>query len=179
MLEYVRLLSENEGQIIRYQHFKKVCGLAEQTQKKLLYALEAIFLIRLLPSEGGEKGFTLYFEDQAEALFLDKNKSEDTQLEALYYRNIRTQFNYTPGESFRFFHYSTRGGARVPFCIETKGLSIGFIPIKEKTPDRSQLATANSFLKTFEKSKVVFLTPGKNAQVISNRSIVLPRCAVI
>jgi predicted AAA+ superfamily ATPase len=42
--------------------------------------------------DAGEKGRVVYFEDQAEALYLDKRKSQQTQMEGFLYRQIRQEF---------------------------------------------------------------------------------------
>lgn len=174
LFDYVQYLAQNEGGVLRYSDIQKEVGLSSATQKKLLYALEAIFLIRIIPIDAGEKGHIVYFEDQAESLYLDKVKSQQIQMEGFIYRQIRQEFYYELGKSFRFFHYSTRGGARVPIAVESEGSTIGFIPVFEEKPTRSQMATADSFLKTFNRSKIIFLKRGLHAEVLSSRAAILP-----
>lgn len=180
ILDFVKALAQEEGQIIKYSQLAKEIGITEVTQKKLLYALEAVFLIRLIPSNFGRKGHILYFEDQAEALYLSQSLlPTDRQFESFCYRHVRAPFFYTLGDSFRFFHYQTRNGAKVPFAVETGKGTLGFIPIMTSTPSRSQIASANSFLKTFDNSKIVFLSHADNCEVLGSRSLILPVTAVI
>lgn len=175
LFDYLSALSVNEGLPIKYSEFKKSTGISEVTQKKLLYALESIFLIRRIPlGAGGQKGFVCYLEDQAEALFLDPEKSISTQTEGLIYRNSRVHFNYQIGSSYRYFHYLTRSGARVPIAIEKNQSILGFIPLKEDQPSKSELASAKSFLKTYANSKIVYLSPSYQCEVLTDREIILP-----
>jgi predicted AAA+ superfamily ATPase len=175
LFDFLSALSTQEGLPIKYSDLKKITGISEVTQKKLLYALESIFLIRRIPlGSGGQKGFVCYLEDQAEALFLDSQKSLQTQIEGLIYRNSRVHFNYQVGNSYRYFHYLTRSGARVPIALEKDHSILGFIPLKEDSPSRSDLASAKSFLKTYASSKIIYLSPTYKCEVLSDREIILP-----
>lgn len=174
ILDFARILSVNEGQPLVYSNLREKSGISEVTQKKLLYALEAIFLIRLIPFKSGIKGFTLYFEDQAEALHLDSSKPMKQQLEGLLFRSIRVQQNYTLGDTSHYFSYSTRGGARIPFALENDGGIVGFRMIEGQDPEQSDFASANSFLKTFNNSKIIFTGRKCAPKVLNPRSLVLP-----
>lgn len=174
ILEFVSALSQFEGQKIVHTKLKEISGLVPATQKRILYALEGIFLIRLLPIRGNEKGYAVFFEDQAEAIFLDRTKSLQTQLEGLLYRNLRVQLNYDLSNHHQFFIYSTRGGARVPIAVEVNSSVLGFIPIEGEKPSRSEVASADSFLKSFMNSKIVYVGRKVNPSILSSRTILLP-----
>lgn len=180
ILDYVRALAIEEGMPIRYSYFEKQVKISEATQKKLLIALEAIFLIRLLPIEGGRRGHILYFEDQAEVEQLAHRAIHDpVSFEGLIFRNLRAQWVYRPSESFRFFHYFTRAKARVPICCQTDSGILGVLPITEETPNRSEIMTAGSFLKSYSNSKIMYIAQQTDPQVINSRSVLLPLCAVV
>ena len=174
ILELVKFLSIHEGEIISYSEAQRATDISLPTIKKLLAALESIFLIRLIPTKNGEKGFLAIFEDQAEALHLYPEKALKTQLEGLVYRNIRLEFYYQLESTFSFFHYSTRGGARVPFAVEFEGAILGFIIMDSTTPSKSEFSSANSFLKTFNNSKIVFLEENADFKIHSERILQLP-----
>lgn len=49
-----------------YTFIKRQTGISTPNIKKVLQALEAVFLIRLTPIEGSTQGYTVFFEDIAE-----------------------------------------------------------------------------------------------------------------
>ncbi len=179
LYELLSYLSKIEGQIIRYSEIRAQVGITEATQKKLLYALENIFLIRRIPVSGGEKGFAVFLEDQAESFFLNPKKDLQTQMESLVFRHVRVPFQNQLGENFRHFYYSTRSGARVPVAIETQDGILGFISTEDLKPNRSELAIANSFLKTYGTAKIVFLHRDTKVQVLNDRCVILPLHAIL
>jgi predicted AAA+ superfamily ATPase len=176
LLDFLRFLAVNQGEPITYSVIQRNLGISEATQKKLLFALESVFLLRRLPIEGGRKGHIAFLEDQAESYFLQQKDSQPSpaDLEGLLYRNIRVQFMYRLGENVREFHFLTRGGARVPFCFQTQSGILGFLPIEQESPNRSDSATAASFLKSYANAKFVFLCKTNKAIKIDNRSVILP-----
>lgn len=179
LVDYVEQLSANEGKKLNLAQLRTVTGIAESTQKKILYSLEAVFMIRRLPIQSGVKGFVIYFEDQAEALYLSPQKDLLTQLEGLIYRHLRAVFSYRIGQQCHFFHYSTRGGARVPVCLEYKDNILGFVPILDEELTASHKAMARSFLRTFNNSKIVFLRRKARPQALDSRICLLPMSAIL
>jgi predicted AAA+ superfamily ATPase len=180
ILDFVTELSKIQGEPIHFSRLKKSTGITEITQKKLLNALEGVFLIRRIPYREGIKGHTLFLEDQAESHTLSQRSlSENKQFDGLCYRNLRSQFFYHEGENFRFFAYETRNNARVPIAVEGNSGILGFIPFLEESPSRSQLLSANSFLKTFSNSKMVFISKSSHAKILSARSVILPVTAIL
>jgi predicted AAA+ superfamily ATPase len=175
ILEFLRYIAKTQGQKFSYADAKRASSVSPVTQKKLLYALEAVFLIRRIPLEGSTLGHIFYLEDQAEAKFLleDDITSAD-EFEHLIYRNVRAQLYYRLGHSFREFHFLTRGGSRIPYAIDSGGHKLGILPIANETPDRSELAAAASFLKRYGNSRVLYLHTGKTLAVVDERSLSAP-----
>ena len=94
--------------------------MSEITQRKLIAALEAVFLIRLIPCEGGRSGHSVWLEDQAELNHLTgTNLSAGQKWISLVYRNIREQFEYQLGAEHRVFQYQTRGIETSSFLCRT------------------------------------------------------------
>ena len=121
IIDYLRLLAINEGQPLNYSKFQRSCGLREEVQKNLLYALEAVFVLRQIPIEGRRSQPLIYFEDQAEMAYLsDSSFSQSQKMEGLIYRNVRAQFSYSLGQNIRYFQYLTRGKARIPFAVQSQ-----------------------------------------------------------
>ncbi len=155
---------------------KRDTGISEVTQKKLLLALESIFLIRQLPIEGDYKGSLIWLEDQFEEAFLRSTpSSQEEQWIGLIYRNLRTQYEYRIGMSSQYFSFKTRGGANVPLCLKNSLGTLGIIPTFEKVLTRKLKASADSFLKNYNHSKVLFISVGqKKAEYISERMAIVP-----
>jgi predicted AAA+ superfamily ATPase len=161
ILEFVRMLAMQEGQPIQPTLIRKETGLAETTQKKLLQALEAVFLIRLLLIEGDRKGICVYFEDQAEHLFLHEQKLDPLKgFEGLVQRNLRASFNYELGHDFRFFQFQQRPDVRIPFAVRTKAGCLGIIPFLEEVPTRQDLRRAHKFLQRYSPATVLMVSKG-------------------
>ena len=118
LLGFVRTLAQNDGEILHYQELRRETGMTPLTQKRLLFALEAVFVIRPILLEGDYKGYCVYFEDQVEAFILSQNKiNREQQWIGLVYRNLREQAFYRIGQNIEFFQYRTRGGALVPVAV--------------------------------------------------------------
>lgn len=174
LFRFTRALASYEGNPIHLQQTKLATGIAPITQKRLIYALESSFILRHLPIEGDHKGSVIIFEDQAEALYLAQNNiSQEQQWIGLIYRNLREQFYYRIGLSTEFFQYRTRAGVVVPICIRSGDSCLGIIPILGDV-DRRSKAAADSFLKKYSNSKVLFVTDLNQTTLINDRSMLIP-----
>jgi predicted AAA+ superfamily ATPase len=175
--DYCAALAKSPLQIIRPGSLRKTLRIAESTQQHLLYALESVFLIRRIPVEGDYKGDLFWFEDQIErAHFASNDFSDDDDWVTLIYRNARAQFSYRIGEQAQYFHFRTRGGAQVPLAIRTSQGVLGIISVRSRADINLSLKrSADSFLKHYNHSKVLFLTrEGRDSEVINDRVGVIP-----
>ena len=175
--EYCVALASAPLQILRPGTLRKTLRIAESTQQHLLYALESVFLIRRIPVEGDYKGDLFWFEDQIERThFASLNHWDEDDWLTLIYRNARAQFAYRIGEHAQYFHYLTRGGAQVPLGIRTAQGVLGIIGVKSRTDiNRSLNRSADSFLKKYNHSKVLFLTrEGKSVEILNERVGIFP-----
>lgn len=175
ILDLLQYIAKQQGKRFNYSDAKKNIGITIPTQKKLLYALESIFLIRRLKVEGSYTGEVYYLEDQAESLQLSQNSLSDFDYyEQLIYRNLRAQLYYNIGLTFKEFSYETRGGVRIPYAIECEGYNLALIPAEEEIPNRSEKAAAASFLKTYNNSRALFLHRGRQMFKVDEKSIAAP-----
>lgn len=175
ILDFLQYVAKMQGKRFNYSEARKSTGITIQTQKKLLYALEAIFLIRRLKVEGSYSAEVYYLEDQAESLQLSQNTlSEFEYFEQLIYRNLRAQLFYNIGMTYKEFHFETRGGSRIPYAIECDGYHLGILPIEEEIPSRSEKSAAASFLKVYNNSRVLYLHRGRQLLKIDEKSIAAP-----
>lgn len=175
LLEFLRYIAYNQGEIFSFSAAQRETGISAVTQKKLLYALEAIFLIRPLKVIGDLKGTTYFLEDQAEANLLTNDElTLNEQRQHLVYRNLRTQLYYQVGVPFNEFTYRTRGGVNIPYCIERETHRLAIIVLENDKPSASELAHGGSFLKRFENGRVLYLCESKKLVAIDSRSVLAP-----
>lgn len=177
---YLSEISIYEGKPYDYQHFKRATGLNPLTQKNLLYALEAIFLIRRIPIEGGSPTFSILFEDQAESHFFSEGALPlSTQLASLVYRCLRTEFFYRSGNKTKAFQFRNRSGSELPIAFKNQDSSVAFLFSETETPDRKTKAAAGVFLRNYANSKVIILHFGTRTLKIDSRILSCPITAVV
>lgn len=173
-------ISRNALKPYSYAEVKRELKLSEVTQKKILHALESIYLIRRFKIDDA-KGDLFLLEDQIEEYILSGGKLDRaTQLLTALYRNIRAQYVYRSGELFEFFQYRTRGGALVPLAIKTDFGSLGFIIIEKSEPNLSEKRSAESFIRKYPQGKILYLSEKtKEAVAISSNQLIVPLFALI
>lgn len=180
LLEYCGELAQRQGLPIKYSQLTQKTQISDVLQKKLLFAMEAMYLIRIIPLRGDRSGFTIFFEDQAESRWLADGKIDPLMNDAIaLFRNVRVQFSYRVSQQPKFFQYNTRAGVRIPFAVETSDGIVGFIFIEGEHPNKQEMASAGSFLREFEKAKMIFVTKKFEYQCINSRSILLPVSALV
>ena len=158
---------------------KKNIGLSENTQKKLVEALDAVFLIRKIPIEGDYQGDLLWFEDQAERYYF-RSISTGTFEDWIgcVYRHLRSQFGYALGYAPEYFHYKTRSNAMMPIAVRHNQATLGIYPLfDEAEPRKAQLTSAKNFLSHYQNSKVVFVTYVEREATLLQENIILVSAA--
>lgn len=183
LIELCRAIARRPMSLIRWSELHKETSLSEKTLRKLIQALEAIFLIRALPVEGGGgKGSIYLFEDQIEGSFFAPGSSIPLlDRIGLLYRNIRAQFEYRLGFTPTYFHFLTRGGAMMPLAIRNGENVVGILPIDSSSDiSRTHKAATDSFLRTYASSKVLFVSfRSFEFEVIDSRTLIAPAEAVL
>ncbi len=176
IFDFVRFLAVNEGLKFKHTVAKKVTGISEETQKHLLFALEALFLIRSVRLEGDYSGNVYFFEDQAEFNFLNPEPAMDLMAyEGFLYRHLRTQLFYQFEKSYFFFKFQTRGGSMTPVALDIEGKKLGFAVLNSDEPTRSEVESSHSFLRKYSDAKYIFTSlTRKNAQAIDDRTLIVP-----
>jgi predicted AAA+ superfamily ATPase len=156
----VQSLASQQAQPLDYTQIKRETGVSLPTIKKVLYALEGIYLIRIIPIEGSTRGLTVFFEDQAEhGHLLQRERSLSENLTHFCFTNLRAQFEYRLGEPTQIFQYRTRGGAFIPLAFRNKLGVLGIVPMSGPDQANRTLGSVNSFLKTYSKAKVLLVHP--------------------
>lgn len=185
-LEQIRKLCEQLAlrsfEPINYQEIKRETGLSPITIKKLLNALESVFLVRRVSLLGDRRGEFFWFEDQLERHhFAKDDQVSDGDWVSLFYRNFRAQFVYRVGESADAYHYLTRGGARVPLVLKAHNRFVGFFVVHHSNDiTRSMVHSAESFISKFEGARVVFVLKNENrSEMITETISMVPMTSLL
>jgi hypothetical protein len=159
---------------------KRLFGLAPQTQKNLLAALESIFLIRRVSVPLRNKELVL-LEDQLEETFYSMGTLDPIRrVETALYRNLRTQFSYRLEKSAVFESYLTRDRARVPWVIKLQENTLGLIVTSQSGPSLSESRSATSFLRSYRNAKLIYLSVEKiQPRVLDDRTLLCSIGAVL
>ena len=158
----VVILAGEQGEIFEINRVARNAQMTVPTLTRLLTALQAMYLIRFIPSEGGTKKKILFFEDQGEASYLSRKPVDFlSDLTRFLFANIRTQLKYQNQFTTDISQYRTRSGALVPLVATINRNKIGIIPMLEENPHQKLIRSANSFLKQNENAKVFFVHLGK------------------
>lgn len=166
---------DRQGMPINFTDAARVTRISIPTIKKLISAFEAMFLLRIYESEGGQKAPTLYFEDQGEASHLMKQvRTEFQEVEHYFYANFRAQWMYRPELKIRMTQYRTRSGALVPFVLRNQKDVLGIIPIIEDNPSFSVFGSSRSFLNENPQAKVLYVHSGTTDKVLNSRERIVP-----
>jgi len=177
---FIKELSIQQGNSFRFQHYKKTLGLSPITQKKLLYALESIFLIRKIAIEGAQNNFTYLLEDQAESHYLSKEKlTLEKQWIHLLYRNLRAEFFYRTDEPMETFQFVTQNGKSIPLAFRNENSCVGFIYTQVDQISRDLRGVASSFLKRYSNSKIIYVSNGRSLAQIDERSLLCPLSCLV
>ena len=163
-----------QGKPLAWSDLARSNRISVPSLRKLIQAFEAMFLIRLIPTEGSEKKPVLYFEDQGEASYLSENRYDDTtQLLRFLYSQLRVQIHYRPELNATLFQYRNRGGASVPLCFRSQKHVLGIIPIPTENLQPQWMTTAKSFMRAYPGAKVLFVHQGSKDEILSPQVRVL------
>jgi predicted AAA+ superfamily ATPase len=176
-----RSFAAQQGEVINYTRIKEETGISAPTIKKVMFAMEAVFLFRTLSVEGGAARETLFFEDLGEwNRILSGDPTLIQQLTHFCFTHVRTQFSYRLEESTEAFQYRTRGGALIPLAFKNKNGVLGIVPVSADDQAESVMGSVNSFLKTYAQSNVLIVHPEvSRLRLIQSRVLVVPAGAIV
>lgn len=179
LMRFLRELALRDGRSFNHQELRRATGITPITQKRLLYGLEAVFILRSIPHEGDYSGSAHFFEDQAEVAMLAQDRlSNEQRWAGLILRNVREQVHYRIGENVEWFQYRTRAGVTVPFAVRARESALGFIPIRG-TSSRAAMAAAHSFLRRYANGKVLLVTDANETRVVDERTLLMPAAQLL
>lgn len=172
--ELLRGIAIAQGLPINYSKLARRAGVSTPTAIKLLHAMESMFLVRSISTEGTASP-VFFLEDQGMATYLIGDQADPARdLVRGLFSCILPQFLYRP-ETVPIFHqYRTRGGAEVDIVVRTHQGTIGIIPVEEEEATPSAIASARSFLSRSSSAKVIIAHTGTDAALISTNLISVP-----
>lgn len=113
-------------------------------------------MIRTLPIEGGKKGHTLLFEDMAEQAWLRSTTPSLSEILLHFcFTQLRAQTDYRLGD-------------------RSKTGTVGIIALNHLDEAQSYIASAKSFLKTYQDSCILMIHLGTQRKFIQKRLAVVP-----
>jgi predicted AAA+ superfamily ATPase len=170
--KWIAYLAKNAFEPYNAAEVKRIFGLAPQTQKKLLFALESIFLIRRIAMPLRKKE-TFLLEDQfEESVYAGSNLDKIRSYESAVYRNIRTQFGYRLDKNLQFESYLTRDEARVPLVLLGDDQTLGIIVTMGEKPTLSETRSGASFLGKYVSAKMIYLSAQEvSPKILNERSM--------
>jgi predicted AAA+ superfamily ATPase len=170
----IATLAMSLGQSLDYTELRRSTQISVPSLKKILFGLQAIFILRRIPIEGGLRGDSYFFEDQGEWHHLFPQASLGQQLVQFCFTQFRTAFDYSLEAPTEAYQYKTRGGAEMPLAFRNAKGVLGVFPVVEQREVARAIASSNSFLKTYPKAKVLIVGMGRQIE----RRLIQPRIAV-
>lgn len=109
-------IAKSQGLPMNVAHFARLARLSQPTAKKLILALEGIFLVR-------SHGSTYYLEDSGLAAHLNPNFQNQMRFgdwQQLLFHELRVQLAYDLRYQSSMIQHTTRAGSEIPFVVKTK-----------------------------------------------------------
>ncbi len=178
----VEALAELQGLPLDYTELQRRTQISTPTIKKLVDALEGIFLIRKVSIEGSTQGAVVFFEDHCEHGVLRRSPlSLGEQLTHLCFTHLRAQYMYRAGVLVRYFQYRTRGGAYLPLVYEQGSRFVGILPLVSPDEMTRHSGSIKSFLSSYARAKVLVLHQDHKVpfRAESSRVLMAPYGAVL
>ncbi len=171
LLEY---LARHQGRPFELAEAARASQISSVTLKRVLFALEALFLIRVVPAlEHGKP--TIFLEDQGLASWLSGTvlDSADDIVRGLY-ANLRQEIHYNSKASARISHWRTRHDAEVPLVFDLAQGRVGIIATTLEEPAAKSLGSANAFLRRYPDARVVVAYAGPRIHFKSPSMLWIP-----
>jgi len=169
------LLASNQGLPLDLASLARAARISVPALRRIINSLEAMFVVRLIDTEGSRRRPVLYFEDQGEATYLAGEKPDILfQMTRFLFSFLRQQWVYRPELESRLFQYRNRGGAFVPLALRTKFGTLGFIPMLDETPGKHEMASAHSFLNSYKDGRCLFIHHGQLDRTLGNSLRIVP-----
>jgi len=158
------------GQPLNISQVARETRISMPTLRKLIPALESLFLIRLVPCQGDFSKPHVFFEDIGELQHL-LNLPEDSPnlFVAFLYHHLRTQLHYQPELKSEIFSFKNLRGDTAPICFKTGSEVLGIVPVLDGLDEALQNAEATQ--KQFPNAKILLLERDHDVDQMINDSV--------
>lgn len=145
------------------------------TSRKILFAYEALFLIRLLKNTGNEKKPTYFLEDQGFASWIARRGLGTAQdiIRGLY-ANLRQEIHYRPELNGRIYQFRTKNDVDIPLVFDAINIKLGVIATFDRQLRPKTIASPQAFLKKLPEFCCVIAYGGEEPVAISERLFLIP-----
>ena len=170
--EVLTQLGMQVGSKLNLEAICRLARISKPTLKGLIAAFEAMFLIRVIPIRGGIQSRTVFFEDVGLLQHLVKGNLSQRQVEVnALYQCIRVPYYCNAEARFSFEQYETRGGAFAPLVVDHKNTKTAIILTPYSEPGMSEIKSAQSFLKSSDRARVIICGPKLKYKAFQDRLI--------
>jgi predicted AAA+ superfamily ATPase len=172
LLEFI---ARHQGRPFELKEAVRSSQISAVTVKRLLFAYEALFLIRLVKCVGDQKKPTYFMEDQGFASWLTRSiLTEPGDIIRGLYANLRQEFFYRPELNGRIYQYRTKHDVEVPLVFDAETVKIGLIATLDHNLKPKTLSSAQAFLKKNANFKCVIAYGGQDAIARSENLFLVP-----
>ena len=173
--DLLEFLAIRQGKPFELNEAVSASQISAVTIKKLLFAYEALFLVRLMKCAGDEKKPTYFLEDQGFASWISRRTLETSQdvVRGLY-ANLRQEIHYRPELNGRIYQFRTKNDVEVPLVFDGEKIHIGFVATLDTIPRPKTIGSAQAFLKKNPAFSCVIAYAGREAIVRSERLFLIP-----
>lgn len=169
------VLAARQTQPIELTEVSRAAHISVPALRRLISSLEAMFVIRIVETEGSRRHPVIFFEDQGEASHLaGENREPLFNMARFLFSFIRQQWVYRPELQGTLFQFRNRGGAFVPLALRTRQGILGFIPTLDEVPSRHELASAQSFMTNYHGARCLFVHQGKSDRLLGKNMRIVP-----
>jgi predicted AAA+ superfamily ATPase len=167
-----QILSRTQGEPLNLSHIARQVAVSSLTLKRLLSAMESLFLLRRI-------GKRYFCEDQGLATFAMGKFDEIPlhRIRRLVFQELFSQLQYGFRNEFELSNYQTRVGSEIPFIGTAGGIMFALNVDPEKVPSDRTLKAMTWFKKKHSKAMTVILYGGDKSFMTKTGTLCLPvRC---
>ena len=158
--ELLSILARQQGLPMALTELSRQSRISTPALRKLLDALDGLFLIRRILPLGDIKKESFYFEDQGTASYLNQSHTESERMLRLTFSQLHPHMDLHDPGGVMTYRYETRNGSCVPLVFESRGITLGVLPIAQESPDAKALRSAQSLLRARPHARILILTRG-------------------
>jgi predicted AAA+ superfamily ATPase len=173
--DFLEFLALHQGEPFEIKKAVAATQISAVTIKRLLFAYEALFLIRLIRCTGDQKKSTYFLEDQGFASWIARIglKTSSDIIRGLY-TNLRQELHYRPELNGRIYQYRSKHDVIVPLVFDATTIKVGIIPTLNQELRPKTIASARAFLKKHPGFKCVIAYAGNEAIARSEDLFLIP-----